>query len=66
MRKVIKMRTAKPSQEIIQRRQKEEQKRQEIEQVKKRFKEKDKRDITQDDINDLVLVMAKQQGLIED
>lgn len=57
------MRTAKPSQEVVQRKQKEEQQRQEVKQLKIRLK--GKKQFSQQDINDLVLVMAKQQGLIE-
>jgi len=58
------MRETKPSKQIMERKQREEQKRQELRQLKYRLK--GKKQLTQDDINDLVLVMAKQQGLIEE
>jgi len=58
------VRETKPPKEVIQRKQKEEQKRQEIERLKGRLK--GKQQLTQQDINELVLVMAKQQGLIEE
>lgn len=58
------MRVSKPPKQVVERKQREEQKAQELRQLKHRLK--GKKQLTQDDINDLVLVMAKQQGFIED
>jgi len=58
------MRIAKPSKEVIERKRREEQGKQELKQLKNRLK--GKKQFTQEDINDLVVAMAKQQGLIAD
>lgn len=57
------MRISKPPKQAIERKQREEREKQELKQLKQRLKGKR---LTQDDINELVLVMAKQQGFIEE
>jgi len=56
------MRETKPPKKIIREKQQLEQRQQEILQLKNKFKSK--RELTQADINELVLIMARQQGLI--
>lgn len=58
------MRVAKPDPDLIKRKQKEEQQRQEIERVKAKLK--GKKQLSQTDIQDLVILLAKQHGLITD
>lgn len=55
------MRVAKPSKEKLEQKQKEEQRKQEKEALKERLKGKK---LSQQDINDLVIKLAKEQGLI--
>jgi len=58
------MRVAKPSKQVIEQKQREKQRAQKLRQLKQKLR--GGKQLTQDDINDLVLVMAKQQGFIED
>jgi len=57
------MRVAKISQEILEQKQKLEKNRQKREQLKQQLK--GKKTLTQDEINQLVKYMAREQGLIE-
>jgi len=63
MREMIAMRVAKISQEVLKQKQKLEKTSQKREQLKQQLKGKET--FTQDEINQLVKHMAREQGLIE-
>lgn len=61
----MKMRETKPSAEVKQRVEKERKRRQRLVQLKNKFKNKTREKLSQEEINELVLMLAELHGLIE-
>lgn len=59
------MRETKPSAEVKQRVEKERKRRQRLVQLKNKFKNKTREKLSQEEINELVLMLAELHGLIE-